>query len=316
VELLVVITIIGILIALLLPAVQAAREAARRMQCANNMKQIGIAMHNYGAAHGCFPMGGLRYIDWPHTLYFLLPYMENQAAYDILNKMQKDGVKPYDESAVSYWPDAMRNTSISGYLCPSDGQGGATKTASNVFAGKPANMPTFYSTNYQPFFSGLNVSEALTDVPGESSSLPINRRAVFTFNWGASFADIRDGLSNTLAFGEYLTASPNNARGWPISGWPGLQFIQVSRTPNSSAADILIPYQGFCLPTDNMRELNLPCTGDSGGSLCTAASRSMHPGGVQGLLCDGSVNFFLDSIDAGIWQQLGFRDDGGPTQWP
>lgn len=314
VELLVVITIIGILIALLLPAVQAAREAARRMQCTNNMKQIGIALHNYATAHGSMPMGGIKSIDWPHTLYFLLPYMENQPLYDVLKEMQDAGITPYTDTpeAIALWRSSgVENLSIPGYLCPSDSMGGNTK--GGIFAGNSADMPKTYTVNYQPVFSGRNMGESLQDQPG--GTLSSDLRAVFGWDRGASFADIRDGLSNTLAFAEYLTGMPDDIRGWPVSGWSSSQFIHVSLTPNTSANDLMIGYQGFCLPQNNQPSLNLPCDSASTNP-CTAASRSRHPGGVNGLLCDGSVHFIGDSIDSDTWRQLGFREDGGPLEWP
>jgi prepilin-type N-terminal cleavage/methylation domain-containing protein len=323
VELLVVITIIGILIALLLPAVQAAREAARRMQCGNNMRQIGIALHNYNTAHGSMPMGCLHGTDWPHVLYYLLPYMEQQPLFDVLKKMQDAGIRPYDSSAVALWPPAMRDTSISGYLCPSDGMGGRTKSATGGVVSTAPGLPQVYTTNYLPIVSGLNDGETALDDPhgvvGVSPPapvLPANRRAAFTYNWGARFEDIRDGLSNTLAFGEYLTGLPDDIRGFPVTNRAGSQFLHVNLTPNTSAYDNLLDYACFCQASkQNHPELNLPCTpGQTEAN--NVASRSRHPGGVYGLLCDGSAQFFSDSINVGVWRSLGFRDDGGPLEMP
>ena len=99
VELLVVIAIIGILIALLLPAVQAAREAARRSQCTANMKQIGVGLHNYSSAHKSFPMGCLHGVDWPNALYYIMPFTEQQQMYDAMKKMQDLGLAPYSPAA-------------------------------------------------------------------------------------------------------------------------------------------------------------------------------------------------------------------------
>jgi type II secretory pathway pseudopilin PulG len=317
---LVVITIIGILIALLLPAVQAAREAARRMQCGNNIRQIGIGLHNYNAAHGSLPMCCLHGTDWPHVLYYLLPYMEQQALFDVLKKMQDAGIRPYDSSAVSLWPPAMRNTSVSGYLCPSDGMGGGTKSATGGVVSTAAGLPQIYTTNYLPIVSGLNDGETGMDDPcrvmSSATALPKERRAVFTYNWGARFDDIRDGLSYTLAFSEYLTGLPDDVRGFPITNRAGSQFLHVNLTPNTSAYDNLLNYPTFCQNGKNSYpEMNLPCTpGDTPAN--NVASRSRHPGGVQGLLCDGSVHFFLDSVSGGVWRSLGFRDDGGPLEMP
>ena len=272
VELLVVITIIGILIALLLPAVQAAREAARRMQCANNMKQIGLALHNYGSAYGSFPMGGIKSIDWPHTLYFLLPFMENQPLYDVLKTMQNAGVTPYTDTpaVIALWASSgVNNLSIPGYLCPSDGMGGNTR--GGIFAGNSPNMPRTYTVNYQPVFSGRNMGESLQDQTG--GSLPSNLRAVFSWDRGASFADIRDGLSCTLAFAEYLTGLPDDIRGWPISGWSGVQFVHVSRTPNTKRPRFNDRLSGLLFTPKQLTRFE--------SSLCCGCKQSLHRGVAQ-----------------------------------
>jgi prepilin-type N-terminal cleavage/methylation domain-containing protein/prepilin-type processing-associated H-X9-DG protein len=315
VELLVVITIIGILIALLLPAVQAAREAARRMQCANNMKQIGVALHNYHSAQGSLPMGCKHVVDWPHILYFVLPYMEQQALYDTLKKMQDAGVRPYDTGANAYWPAALKNASVAAYLCPSDGMGGRTKCATGGVVATDPNLPQVYVANYLGIFSGLNDGETALDDPNHvmgsgGSTLDPKRRAVFTYNFGATFAEIRDGLSNTLMFGEYLTGLPDDIRGWPITNRAGAQFLHMNLTPNSSAPDNLLDFPGFCQNfKNNLPEANLPCVpGPTPAN--NVAARSRHPGGVHGLLCDGSVHFFSQNINVATWRALGWMNDG------
>lgn len=318
VELLVVITIIGILVGLLLPAVQAAREAARRMQCANNLKQIGLALHNYHAANDCLPMGCLHIVDWPYVLYFLMPYMEQQPLYDVLRKMQEQGIRPYDSSSLSLWPPQLRNASVAAYLCPSDGMGGTTKGCTGGVVSTASSSPQMYTTNYLGIFSGVNDAETWGDDPnhvfgGTRGVIDPKHRAVFTFNHGAQFADIRDGLSNTLAFAEYLTGMPDDIRGFPITNRAGSQFLHVNLTPNSSVPDNLLDYPTFCQSfRGNFPELNLPCAPGPESSN-NVASRSRHPGGVHGLLCDGSVQFFSDSIDVALWRSLGWIADGGPA---
>ncbi|MBN2294734.1 MAG: DUF1559 domain-containing protein [Pirellulales bacterium] len=322
VELLVVIAIIGILIALLLPAVQAAREAARRTQCTSNLKQIGAALHNYHSSHGNLPTGCLRNLDWPYVLYYIMPYIEQQQIYDVMHVMEQDGIRPYDNGASAYWPKNLQNNGISLYLCPSDGMGGRTKNAKNWAMSNDPNAPEFYVTNYLGVFSGLNEGDTNRDNPrGElniSNPLEPEYRAVFSFNYGASFKEIRDGLSKTLAISEYLTGKPDDARGFPVASVAGLQLLHVRLTPNSKDPDKMANYPGLCAGgKTSYPQLNLPCVPSFYRKNCSVGSRSRHPGGVNAVLCDGSVHFFTDAIDIDVWHSLGWMQDGGPmgAEW-
>ena len=315
VELLVVITIIGILISLLLPAVQAAREAARRLQCSNNLKQIGLALHNYHAVHNQFPLGSLSggasywgSPEWPYLLYYILPHMEQNALYDAMAAVQKTNVKPWYSTAGTVWPGTVCGTSLAAYLCPSDGMGGKTKgiTGETVMS----SAPQLFLTNYLGVFSGVKDNDVWFE-----STLPLasNRRAVFGINRGATIASIRDGTSNTLAVVEYLTGTPDDARGFCYTQRAGCQFVYVAATPNTSVPDNLLDLPSFCGGYNgNLPEQNLPCAPTAGESN-TAAARSRHPSGVNAVLCDGSVQFYNGSIDAGLWQTLGWMADGGPA---
>jgi prepilin-type processing-associated H-X9-DG protein len=312
VELLVVIAIIGILIALLLPAVQAAREAARRLQCGNNLKQIGLALHNYHAVHAGFPLGSCSYSsyhsspEWPYLLYYLLPYLEQQALYNELATIQKASVKPAAATAPTAWKKVL-GISVVGYLCPSDGLGGRTKgSRGDGTTPRSSNPVQLYATNYLGVFSGTRDYDAWYE-----STVPSDRRSVFGINRGAAIAEIRDGTSHTLALVEYLTGVPDDARGFSFTQRAGCQFVYVAATPNTSMPDSLLNLSGFCTGETNRPELNLPCIPTAGANN-TAVARSRHPGGVNAVLCDGSVHFFHDSIDAGVWQSLGHMADGGP----
>lgn len=304
VELLVVITIIGILIALLLPAVQAAREAARRMQCANNIKQIGLAVHNYHSVYEAFPIGIYADCEWNYFLCTLLPYIEQQSLYDGFVEGGKTGVAPWDASAKTAWPKAVQGQSVSAYLCPSDGMGGLTKGSLSGVTGNASNGMQLFLTNYLGVFDGYYDEDTWSW--SSTSSTP---RAAFGYKL-TRIADIKDGTSNSLLVAEYLTGLPDDIRGFAYSCRSGLEMLHVRLTPNSSSADVLLNNVNICDSSMNQPDLNLPCICSNGPF--TSASRSRHPNGVQAVLCDGSVQFFSETIDVEVWQSLGFIADGKP----
>ena len=325
VELLVVITIIGILIALLLPAVQAVREAARRMQCSNNLKQIGLALHGFESQNKTFPPGtkaSYRFsygyptyngvmtggYEWTCYLHFILPYLEQQSYYDALGGPQFDLANPW---VLAAWANIPIN-SMSAFLCPSDGLGGNVTLVSCVLA---ASVP---KGNYLGIFSGVQDGDNYSN---RMYTNPVTTvRAVFRPSEGTPIADITDGASNTMAVAEYLRGIDEmDTRGAYWSNRAGLQFLYVRLGPNSTAQDNISHF--FCPTGGSPNDLsnNLPCTyGDDDAN--SASPRSRHPGGVNVVFCDASVHFIGDNIDThtptsasdppGTWQRLGWIADG------
>lgn len=307
VELLVVITIIGILIALLLPAVQAAREAARKMQCSNNLKQIGVGMHNFAAAHETFPPGvQSRTIEWAYFLHHLLPYIEQESYYTAVDGPKFALARPWAATGAdrTRW-DTLNNVSIAAFLCPDDSSG----TSMNLIA---TNL-RLAKSNYLGIFSGMNDQDGMytaTDMkPTITDPQALQKQhAVFAYEKGTSFAEITDGTSNSMAVAEYLKGiDEGDIRGFPISNRAGLQMLFVKLGPNSTGEDSLYP--SFCTADYNQPSQNLPCNG-GGATYAYAASRSRHPGGVNVVYCDGSVHFIPDQIDIAVWQNLGWINDG------
>jgi prepilin-type processing-associated H-X9-DG protein/prepilin-type N-terminal cleavage/methylation domain-containing protein len=310
VELLVVITIIGILIALLLPAVQAAREAARRMQCGNNLKQVGVALHNFESQYKTFPPGikakirfsyaydattGPSY-EWVYFIHSLMPYLEMDNYYTALGGPNFKLGNPW--SSPADWPAVARNKAIPGLLCPSDGLGGMT------FNGATEDNVHLAKSNYLGIFSGLQDSQGF-------SATPEDERGVFRYFQGTSIAEIQDGTSNTMAVAEYLTGtSSKDIRGWFYSNRAVCQTLFVTVGPNSSASDRTMFCENATYSiTPNEPSMNLPCVV---GATDTdyASPRSRHAGGVNATFCDGSVHFLQDSIDITAWRNLGWISDG------
>jgi len=303
IELLVVIGIIAILIALLLPAVQVAREAARRIQCGNHLKQIGVAMHNYHSSHGQFPPGSIHddhgspftRPQWISYLHQLLPYVEQQELFDVTKDIW---ATPWNAT----WPEGARGKSVPTYLCPSDGMGGPTYVIDppSIGYGVPNEV---YRSNYLGFFSGLNDGWQWSyyAVAG-----PKHQRHLFRQNWGRAIRHINDGTSHTMAISEYLTGVDEfSHRGAPFTTRSGSQLIYPTLTPNSSSPDILW-WNDFhiCENGTGYPELNLPCNVDA-TSRNHASARSRHPGGVQVMMCDGAVRFITNSIDLmSVWRPL------------
>ncbi len=279
VELLVVIAIIGVLVALLLPAVQAAREAARRTQCANNLRQLALALQTYESAKRTFPSGLL---SSPRTSFcaFLLPNLEegnrlNGYDFEVAWPSQKWEVQ---ERMFSYLPV---------YHCPSD-EPLQKLSGAAISSG---NAPPRYKGNYGANFGPDNFGSARQWAP-------------FAINYGAEPREITDGLSNTLAMMEMLQAPTPpggqiDRRGDIWNEGPGNYAITTWLTPNSSAPDATL-----CA---DQPEILLPCINNGGGNNSYIAARSRHPGIVQVMLLDASVHTLSDDIGLEVWRALSTR---------
>ena len=214
-----VITIIGILIALLLPAVQAAREAARRMQCSNNLKQITLACLNYETTHGCFPLSLSQwsYCNPPGSnncggtladnrstfsnLVYILPYTEQQGLYDQLN---------FSRNSTQLPNSGYAGVLVPGYSCPSDPTAteritSGMKHADDFMHDVPATTPRSYfpSGQVQRCSDGLSPNGYCLATGGEGFSPWVGINSLTGDQPVRRVSDIRDGLSNTLAFGEW-----------------------------------------------------------------------------------------------------------------
>jgi len=317
IELLVVIAIIAVLIALLLPAVQAAREAARRAQCVNNLKQIGLAMHNYeGSSGGSLPPGQ-KSCCWGTWILFTLPYVEQQSLYNAWNftgDLKWNGT-PVDDGRFRYSGAAnitVSTSRVNAYMCPSDGTGTSTTGA----IGGTVNGATAYtvSQNYVANFGNLQTDQLASVAVG----------GITFFFGGAPFTDIDaanpgmsrqfvvpfsaivDGLSNTLLVSECIVGTGKGGiynasydlRGF--SWWGSAASFTGWQPPNSPLPDQL-EATGYCVtPFPN----NPPCAGP--GTLARFnTARSRHAGGgVNSVLGDGSVKFFKNSISLNVWRAL------------
>jgi prepilin-type processing-associated H-X9-DG protein/prepilin-type N-terminal cleavage/methylation domain-containing protein len=318
IELLVVIAIIAILIGLLLPAVQKVREAAARMSCSNNLKQIGIALQSYHDANNGFPpvtpgTGAFQPTESIYYVHYLLPYVEQTAYYAAV---RPGGAwvtpQPYDGGI---FPQSINGAVPSVFVCPSDTSAGRLK----VVNGGGFQL---FGCNYYGMCSGLNDGNMWTP-----SSCPSTQTALFNMGVSKRMADVTDGTSNSLAVVEYLHGLANSdVRGTVYTNRAGGQFIYASATPNSPTADVMLNYPGFCPPdgggpggtsSQNQPSQNLPCTnsGNGGGpgtadGSDTVTSRSRHTGGVNVVFCDGHVTFISNSIQLATWQQLAWIQDG------
>ena len=290
VELLVVIAIIGILIALLLPAVQAAREAARRAQCTNNVKQIGLALHNYHDAFKAFPLGhvmvspasptGDQRGSWAKGL---LPQLELKSIYD-----------SFKHTSAWWHPDnqTVRGLKIAAFMCPSDIDAEIFNTAYDFgFRGN-------YAGN-----SGIGMYKRESR-PAYQDQLSV--KGPFVHNFSARFSDITDGTSNTAAVAEIRKAKGNDSRGALFADSGTIQYCH-DYVPNELVNDV----------TERcVSETRLPCVGGGSNGPHRLTARSQHPGGVNLLLFDGSVRFIGETIDRTIWQALASMSGGEVLQVP
>jgi prepilin-type N-terminal cleavage/methylation domain-containing protein len=312
-ELLIVVAIIGVLVALTLPAAQAAREAARRMQCGSNLKQVALAMHNYHAAHKALPPGSCG-CCWGTWLVAALPFLEEQTLAD---RYQNFGGyhTPPDASNLEFryshsvnWPISKQRFAV--YSCPSDqwqvtlSPGGFTKH--NYVA-------NYGNTGYLWLDASLDPQQRAADpqlhygndttvtYAGSPFSIdgPLNyhKRPV-------RFHHISDGTSKTLMFSETIqsegiSASQDDWRGTPWHGF--FAGFTTYLGPNSADQDV-VQNSSFCQNSN----ANPPCYDASADTSrpMTWAARSRHVGGVTTALCDSSVRFVSDEIELTVWRNL------------
>jgi prepilin-type N-terminal cleavage/methylation domain-containing protein len=304
IELLVVIAIIGVLIALLLPAVQKVREAASRMKCSNNLKQLGLAMHNYHDANQVLPSGvGSHGCCWGTWQVLILPYLEQR---NLLNLYQNFGGN--DASGPRYGD--VRNQPVTGkniaiLTCPSDTVRASSVTSHNYVVnwgnttlyGQPLNGIPFLGAPFN-CYEGTDLTRAGMDfdyVSPADVGHGIYGRPV-------PFKEITDGLSNTLLASETVQGRGNDLRGY--TWWGSAAGFVTYMVPNSSEPDVLTG--GGCDPSQNP-----PCTSISTTTRPRMmAARSHHVGGVNAVLCDGHVVFITDHINAAAWNALGSTHGG------
>ena len=301
IELLVVIAIIAILIALLLPAVQQAREAARRTQCRNNLKQLGLAMHNYHDVFGSLPVGGYS-CCWGTWQVSILPYIEQAAQFNRYCHDRKLGV-PSDTCRYNHAANQpVTTTRFAVLTCPSDtpntpigritshnyaANWGTTTYSQRDTQTDPSNIePDGVRFQSSPF-TRLNSLTATYPVMDQ-----LNR------NLARKFRDFGDGTSNTMLLGEVIQGIGRDLRGFTWWG-DGSQFTTLLG-PNSTQPDAIYTAT-YC---NNLPEQGLPCVVSSGSYPNMMGSRSRHEGGVHVLLGDGSARFVSEVIDMRTWRAL------------
>ena len=303
IELLVVIAIIAVLIALLLPAVQQAREAARRTQCKNNLKQLGLALHNYHDTFLVFPPGQFQPLAQDHgsTTTFMVLTSGSGASTNRSSWMQR--ILPYVDQAPLFnkfaanmsgapgfaanWPGA--DTILPAFMCPTDPSNPKNATANGL-----AN---------QGFSGNYSVCAASTTYGTDGGGQKLN--GMFFCYSRTSIRDATDGTSNTLMAGEILLQkdidpSGHDLRGRYYNEYAGSTLFSSNLPPNTTIGDKV--YGNYCNPGPKR-----PCstTGDY-----VHYSRSEHTGGSQVVLVDGSVRFCSENIDLTTFRALGSRAGG------
>ncbi len=346
IELLVVIAIIATLVAILLPAVQQAREAARRSTCKNNLKQLGIAIHNYHDTHNIFPRGNFEtatsgsggagnvasngvgyyaYKCWSaHAM--LLPFLEQAALYDTLNFNVE----------VSYTPNNTRkNSIIPGFLCPSD---------VNMIANGGGDYSSGPGNNYMVSAGPSVFWLPSSTYPEPSLASPADQCGMFNYRKAVGMRDITDGLSNTIAASEMLKGDGNSTAGNYSEGdtirssptlpttansfWNTTQQQSWLTSCQAKSADTTNPPRGttgsnWAYGITGMTVFTTMLNPNTKYGTCVACSNcgtndgkgtftasSRHKGGVNFLLGDGGVRFGSENINNSTWQILGAIGDG------
>lgn len=309
VELLVVIAIIGVLVGLLLPAVQQAREAARRMSCSNNLKQVALGMHNYHDTFKKFPYGHRREITG-HTqrrdcwYQRILPFVEQGPYYELYDNAETT-IGLYEATYIHRLPESVAGIPVETFMCPSDPAGPAR-------GGNGSDRG--FQGNYAVCSGGgtptLPVIANITD----PINLDMNREdagGMFGRQSDRRFRDCNDGTSNTLMVSEGIIRGSRGG-GWGGLGgyWGGAPHgsyaFSTGEPPNTTIPDRVYSCKSTTFP-------RAPCENGNADGLPGRYNfaRSYHTGGVNVALVDGSIRFVSESIARDTWRNLGNRNDQG-----
>ena len=305
IELLVVIAIIAVLIGLLLPAVQKVREAANRLSCKNNLKQLGLALHNYENVNLSFPPG----VIWNSTTVtfaqpritfhcLLFPYIEQNNAAGLINLVD------YTGSTGNAWFTSTANIPVTTLpmrhlKCPTD-------NAYPTYL-QPTVKIDYYRSNYFGIWHGFQTSDVLNASYGRSSIA----KAFFGANLPTRIADITDGTSNSAALAEGLGGmADTDARGFIWGDQAAFQFLFAELAPNSKLPDRCPNAAQGCRSVPNNDPFRPWVSAATGTETC--AARSLHGNGVHVLLADGSVRYVSDNITLATWRAL-LTINGGET---
>lgn len=325
IELLVVIAIIAVLIALLLPAVQQAREAARRSQCKNNLKQLGLAMHNYESTHKMFPPGyvasysnwqtdsgtdmspangaNLNYAEWTWSA-FVAPYLELSGIYNILGVANRTAAQALSDSAAVNIP----KTPLPAFLCPSD-PAPRVLDMRRVFA--TTNTSTYH--NLAPNnYVGVNRGGAGVSAIGLQNGHYGTSNGIFKVNGATRFRDVTDGLSSTLMLGERAYEYPGiTAAGVPTQNksLAATMFMQGAGTLKASESNP--SYWQATASLGTCSDVQPPNRKSPGAQeWIRSVFSSNHAGGAQFCLGDGSVRFISENINGTTYGRLGNMNYG------
>jgi prepilin-type processing-associated H-X9-DG protein len=338
------------LIALLLPAVQAAREAARRMQCTNHQKQVALACHSHADAHGeCLPTGsrGYTYLTWT---VFILPYIEQEPLYNSFNlnintTYTNTGSTADCEFGSSTNGPLFHQSRISSYTCPTSPLeeyriGGWQMYKYNyVVCGGNTRSPSpwRWSGDEHPVYGWIGMDGWVSEV-GASDDIVKHHGALFGAADENLFAtpqpntdfehiaavplsSVTDGLSNTVLLSETLQTAMDSSysswtpdlRGMVVAAYGA--FFSTYYEPNSHLPDEIGSWSGYCHTPTAPVTPGAYCTAPTSGAYRLSA-RSFHTGGVNAAFGDGSVHFIGNTINRTLWRNLGDSGDGNPVSVP